>query len=89
MVARSSSVAGLVVRDPLSMSKTLGEQADQRGGTGSAGAGGRNVQRVHTVAEDQLAVLHGGIEVAARLVEVGDDDGPGHADWRIPARAPV
>ena len=58
----------------------LRKQADQARRTAGRIVGHREVERVDTVAEGELAVLHGGIEIAARLVDVRDHHGPGHAD---------
>ena len=48
----------------------------------AAEPGTRDVQRVHALAEHQLAVLHGRVEIASWLVDVGDDHGPRHAHIR-------
>ena len=71
--SRSTRRAAGVVED------LLRQQADQPAGRAVVG-GHRQVERQHALAEDPLADGDRLVEVGARLVELGDDDGPRHAD---------
>ena len=77
--ARPSS-AGRATRAPVRMSKTVCDSNPINAVGCRRLRFGRQVQRVHAVPEHQLAILHRRREIAARLVDVGDDHRARHAD---------